>query len=348
MKKAIPFLCIFLIVLAISGLLFWRYQDNKVTMNTGYVNGNTAGNLYNAGLFCESNGTVFFANPDDDGRLYAMDADGQNLRKLCNDTVMYINADSNYVYYVRDNTEHFQSTTSDTPSFPYFSFNNNSLCRIDRVGGKCTILDEDPCIYASLIGNYIYYLHYDTKTATTLYKIKIDGTEKTKLSDTYVFTCSTDGPYFFYNGMESDGYIYRYDTTTDSAVMIYPHNAYKPTVSADGNAYYLDVDHNNTLVHVDIASDNPITLTTESIDLYNVYGSTVFYQNYDPNGSALCCIQNDGTGKTILAQGNFSNINVTSYYTYFTDFRTGNVLYTSTSNPGSLTPFHPGIIEDGN
>lgn len=346
MKKALPIIVILLIVLGIAGLVFYQYQDSKVQMNTGYVNGNTAGNLYNAGLFCENNGTVFFSNPDDNGKLYSMDADGSNLTKLCNDTAMYINADSNYVYYVRDNTATFQSSTNGGPSFPYFSYNNNSLCRIDRAGGKCTILDEDPCIYASLIGNYIYYLHYDNETATTLYKIKIDGTEKTKLSDTYVFTCSTDGQYFFYNGMQYDGYIYRYDTATDSSVMIYPHNTYKPTVTADGNAYYLDVDRNNALVHVDIASDNPVTLTNDSVDLYNVYGSTIFYQNYDKDGSKLCCVQNDGSNYKVLAQGNYSNINVTSYYTYFTDFRTGNILYTSTSNPDALYAFHPGIIED--
>ena len=72
-------------------------------MNSGYVNGNSAGNLYNGGLFCESNGTVFFSNPSDNHRLYSMNPDGSDMKKLSDDTVSYIYADDHYVYYVRNN-----------------------------------------------------------------------------------------------------------------------------------------------------------------------------------------------------------------------------------------------------
>lgn len=100
-----------------------------------------------------------------------MNIDGSNIHKLSNDTAMYINADKNYVYYVRNNNQKITSQT-------FFSYDRNSLCRIKRNGHGSTVLDPDPCIYASLIGNYIYYLHYDTQTATSLYRIRIDGEEK--------------------------------------------------------------------------------------------------------------------------------------------------------------------------
>ncbi len=98
MKKAIGIIIAVLVVIAIAGISIYSVLDNKIKYNDSYVNGNSAGNLYNAGLFCESNGTVFFANPDDNYRLYSMDLDGSNLKKLCSDTAMYINADDNYVY----------------------------------------------------------------------------------------------------------------------------------------------------------------------------------------------------------------------------------------------------------
>ncbi|MBS6682038.1 MAG: DUF5050 domain-containing protein, partial [Roseburia sp.] len=56
-------------------------------------------------------------------------------------------------------------------------------------------------------------------------------------------------------------------------------------------------------------------------------------------------IKNDGSDFKELAQGNYSNINVTSNRIYFTDFKTRQVFYTSTSNPGELTPFHPGVAK---
>ena len=98
-------------------------------------------------------------------------------------------------------------------------------------------------------------------------------------------------------------------------------------------------------MHTNIEADNPITLSTDSIDLYNVYGSTIFYQRYAGDDSALCMIKNDGSDFKELARGNYSNINVTSYYIYFTDFKTREVFCTPTENPGELTPFHPGVVK---
>ena len=54
--------------------------------NDGYVNGNTAGNLYNEGYFCEKDGIVYFANPADNYCLYSMNPDG----KMCIRDRIYI------------------------------------------------------------------------------------------------------------------------------------------------------------------------------------------------------------------------------------------------------------------
>lgn len=341
MKKALTILIGILLAGAVIGGFAFRYWNDRIRYNESYVNGNTAGNLYNGGLFCESSGTVFFANPDDSNRLYSMDLNGSNLKRLCSDTAMYINADSHYVYYVRRNSKYEYGG-----NLSVFSFNNNSLCRISRDGGRVTVLDKDPCIYATLIGNYIYYLHYDSETATRLYKIGIDGKEKKELSSEYMFTCSALGQYFYYNGMSGDGCLYEYNTANDTARMIYDCNCYKPIVTSDNNVYYLDVNRDNALVHTNIQFGNPTTLSTDSIDLFNVYGSMIFYQRYSKERSGLCMVRNDGTEFREIYDGNYSNIHVTSYYVYFTDFRTGQVFYTPTANPGEVFSFHPGVIYD--
>ena len=126
------------LVVVFAGLGFYSHQKSKIKYNTSYVNGNTAGNLYNAGLFCEKNGTVYFANPDDDYRLYSMDTNGNHLKKLSYDRVMYINADDHYVYYVRNNE-------NNGTGFVFFSYARNSLCRIDQNGENTKIFDKDPC-----------------------------------------------------------------------------------------------------------------------------------------------------------------------------------------------------------
>ena len=235
MKKRLPIIIIAVFVVVFAGLGFYSHQKNKIKYNTSYVNGNTAGNLYNAGLFCEKNGTVYFANPDDDYRLYSMDTNGNHLKKLSYDRVMYINADDHYVYYVRNNE-------NNGTGFDFFSYARNSLCRIDQNGENTKILDKDPCLYASLVGNYIYYLHYDDKDATTLYKIGIDGEGRKKVYSPYIFTCSTLGQYIYTSGTESDGAIYQLDTASDSLSKVYECNSFKPIVTSDDNVYYMDVD----------------------------------------------------------------------------------------------------------
>ena len=60
------------------------------------MNGSTAGNLYNGGLFCEYDGTVYFSNPSDGGKLYSgrgisTDIVGASIRA-------YLNALNKIVY----------------------------------------------------------------------------------------------------------------------------------------------------------------------------------------------------------------------------------------------------------
>ena len=80
MKKiVIGIIAVLLCVLIFFGSKLFQTESK---MNQGYINGNTAGNLYNGGSFCEYNGVIYFSNPNDNGKLYSMDSNGQNLKKI--------------------------------------------------------------------------------------------------------------------------------------------------------------------------------------------------------------------------------------------------------------------------
>ncbi len=341
MKKHLKTIIIILLLLLLGiGLYIAVSYSNRVKFNDDYVNGNTAGNLYNGGYFCEYEGTIYFANPDDENKLYSMDSNGKNIQKISNDMVGFLNVDENYIYYVRNNPRA-------SVSFDNFSFFQNALCRLSKGGKNVEVLDEDPCNYASLCGNYIYYLHYDEQTASTLYKVKIDGTERQQILNSAIYTCSANGQYIYYNGMTTDGSLYCLDTATDHKSLVYECNSFKPIVNSRSDVYYLDVDQDNALVHVDIDAGKPVTLTDDSIDLYNVYGDTIYYQNYkDNNESALCSIKSNGTSQTLIQKGYFKNIHVTSQFVFFTDYYSDIVYYFSRSNPNDIREFHPGVDEN--
>lgn len=329
-----------IVVLLLGGGIFvaTKLANPDTKMNQGYVNGNTAGNLYNGGLFCEYNGVIFFSNPSDGGKLYSMDSNGNNLKKLSEDVATYINADENYVYYIRNNS-------GSSLDFNYVAFYRNALVRIDRDGGNTVILDTEPCLYASLIGNYIYYIHYDELEASTLYKVRIDGEEQQQVMSEAVYTCNADGQFFYYNGMSADGSIHRYDTVSDSSTVIYVGNCFKPIVNDGVDVYYIDGDTDCSIVHTNINFDNPTFITTDSVDSYNLYGSYIYYQRYDKDGSALCMIKNDGTDFKVLREGDYCDINVTSYFVFFREYHSGDMYYFSRTNPYVIEKFDPGVLE---
>ncbi len=337
MKKLITVI----ITIAILGILIFagtHLGKKNTIMNEGFVNGNTAGNLYNGGLFCESNGVIFFSNPSDGGKLYSMDANGNNLKKINDDVATYINADENYVYYVRNNS-------GSSLNFNYVAFHRNALVRIDRDGDNLIILDTEPCLYASLIGNYIYYLHYDEQDASTLYKVRIDGEEQKQVMNDAVFTCNADGQYFYYNGMDTDGSIHRFDTVNDNSTIVYVGNCFQPIVSDGKDVYYIDGNTDYSIVHTNLQFSNPTYVTRDSVDAYNVYGSYIYYQKYDKDGSALCMVKNDGSESMIIREGSFCDIHVTSYYVFFREYYSGDMYYFPRTNPNDVQRFSPGTLE---
>ena len=73
MKKVITILLIILVLAAGVGFGVYHHKSNETKFNDDYINGNTAGNLYNAGIFCTAaDGTIYFANPSDSSKLYSM------------------------------------------------------------------------------------------------------------------------------------------------------------------------------------------------------------------------------------------------------------------------------------
>lgn len=337
MKK---FLAPLIIVLIIASVALGSYISSKTHFNDTYVNGNTAGNLYNNGLFCEANGKIYFSNPSDNGYLYEMTSDGQNVKKLYEDKASFINADENYLYYVRNNVG------ADT-DYSFLHINTNSLCRYDLKRKKVKVLETEPSLYASLIGNYIYYIHYDTETASTSYRVKIDGSEREQWDKNPYFTCSTNGQYLYYNGLENDHNIYQMNTENQTSHVIYNGNCWQPVVD-NNNIYFMDCEAGYALSRLSSTDQTPQILNNSRIECFNVYGNSIYFQTNGANGgeAALCRMDTDGNNVTVIQKGNFTNINVTSRYVYFSEYGKETTVYkTPTNGDGSVTLFTPPSVE---
>lgn len=334
MKKTLKLILPIIIgIILVGGIIFTKYMDHT-KFPSDYQVGNTSGNLYNKGLFCEREGTVFFSNPNDHFALYSMDSNGTNLKKLSSDQVAYLNVDDHYVFYTRSNI----SINSD---FSFLNIQNYSLCRLQKNGKKELVLDSDPCLYATQYKDEIYYIHYDKETASTLRKININGKSKEKLSKLPILPISRNNKKLYYAGTETDHFLHYIDTETNNTGIAYNGNCYNPIVE-NNLVYFMDVDENYALAKVDLSTGVKTIITTDRVDCYNIYGTAIYYQLSSQTEPALYRIQTDGSKKEKITEGNFTNINITSRYVYFYDFKSPSVcFYTPTNGPIQVQLFNP-------
>lgn len=336
MRKNISRILLAVLALALVIYVAIHLFATRTKFHDTYVNGNTAGNLYNGGLFCEYDGILYFANPQDGFRLYSMPVEGGTAKKICNDRVTYLNVDEHYIYYARDNQ-------NQGGLFSFLHWNNNSLCRIDRNGKHFVVLDSDPSMYASLLGDYLYYIHYDTENASQLYRVRIDGKEREKVDDSPYYTCSTNGSVLYYNGLKRDRHIYSLDTRTGSETTLFLGDCWMPVVEGDV-AYYLDVSNDYRLTRADLNTQETRALTQERVDCFNVAGGYIYYaRNEDP---ALCRMKIDGSDQEEIMSGIFTDIHVTSRYAYFCPLNEEGTFYcVPTVGAQNVTMFEP-FVED--
>lgn len=325
----------FIIIVIVIVLKFNR----RTIYNEEQVVGNTAGNLYNGGLFCEQGGRIYFSNSEDDGALYCMDSNFTDIEKLSTDKACYINVDSNYIYYSRINY------AKEEPSQNIFVFYNRGIYRIKHNGKNLFLLYREPNGLLSLYGNRILYQHYTESTGTTLYEVGIDAKNENKISDDPILPASYYKGYLYYAGAGKDHNIHAMDVETKRDSIVYAGNCYMPIATEKG-IYFISLADNYALCFLDYSSQEPVTLTEDSCSFYNISadGNTIYYQVDGGTNNRLCKLDlTSGVTETIM-DGNYKNIHVTSKYVFFRDYDETNT-YAYNSSSGELEIFKAPVVD---
>lgn len=330
MSKKARYILIAAIVLVvlIALLIVNRYLD-RIPANPPGTVGNTAGNINNAGLFCESEGMVYFSNPLDNGCLYSMTADEQNIAKLGNSSVRNILAGGKYLYY-------FQTIASGEAGLGYMR-SRNSFNRCLKNGKDAASMTTDVVVSGQLVDNYLY-LMTASSPAPAFYKLKIDRSDKQTLAEYSVNpACARDGM-IYYNGTQNNHYLYVLNTADDTVTELWEGNIWYPCL--DGNyIYYMDVANNYRLCRYDMNQRVIEVLTNDRVDCFNVGGGYIYYQCNSATSPALKMMGADGSNPTVVAEGNYTNINMTSRYVYFQEFGNDSSLYHCPLGSNSYSTF---------
>ena len=316
-KKTKQILIIFITLLVVALLCVLALNSNKVKLNKTNVIGNTAGNLNNGGLFCEKNGLVYFSNPYDGGALYSMNPDGTNIKRILAAKVKFISVDDNHIYY-------YQQSASGTGGLGYVR-STYGMYRVNLKGKQGECLTQDSVFDMQLIGNYIYYTTA-TPDSPQLRKVKIDESENKLLSLSALNPSCAVGDQFYFNGMESNHYLYSWDVNSDTESVVWKGNIWDP-VYENGYIYYMDVADGYKLCRYSLAEDRVEILTHDRVDCFNVGGGYIYYQANSKNHPALKMMNVNGGNIFTVAEGNYTAINMTSRYVYFKLFGTESPLY---------------------
>lgn len=331
MKKSTKQALFILVIVAIllTLLLVFSLLSDRVSMNPLGTVGNTAGNLNNGGLFCEYNETIFFSNARENGKLYAMNPDESNVRKLSDLHVCNILAGGKYLYY-------FQHDTGGGSGFSNI-VSVESFNRCNLKGTNTRSLTRDIVVKGQLVNNHLYLLTSDNNK-TYFYKMKIDKSEIVPLADYEVNpSCARDGIIYF-NGTQNDHYLYTLDTKSDISTEIWQGNLWYPLIDGD-YIYYMDLDLNYSLCRYSLSTQTSEVLTEDRVECFNVGNGYIYYQKNGDNPQ-LRCMRTDGTNNKVIAEGNYTNINMTSQYVYFQEFGFENLSYHSYIGSDSYSDFN--------
>lgn len=328
-KNAKVILVSILIAAALAALLFFTWWNSRIPMNPPGTVGNTAGNLNNGGFFCEYGGKVYFSNAYDGGSLYSMDPAEGSIRKLNSVQVRNILAGGKYLYY-------FQLGASGEAGFGAVR-SSKSFNRCGLNGKNAVGLTRDVVVTAQLVDNYLYMLTAD-KPTPKFYKLKIDKSDQLPLAGYAINpACAVNGV-IYYNGTRDDHYLYTLDTATDVSSVAWEGNLWYPVVEGD-YVYYMDVANDYRLCRYSFSRDLIEVLTDDRVDCFNVGNGYIYYQQNSGTAPQLKCMRTDGSGVLTVAEGNYSNINMTSRYVYFQAYGNETSLYHSPLGTAQYSAF---------
>ena len=334
MNKKLQITLIFgILILILAGLGFLLFYSDRVALNPPGTVGNTAGNLNNGGLFCEYDGTVYFSNSSQGGCLYAMDPDESNIRQLNTLKVGNLLAGGKYLYYFQLGAAESQSTGIGN----LLSAHSFERCGLD--GSRAVSLTRDVVVTGQLIDNYLYLLT-TSNSGISFYKTKIDGSETTELADYIINPACAENGTIYYVGTETNHYLYTLDTATDVSNELWRGDLWNPVKSGD-YFYYLDVANNYRLCRYSLSRNEIQVMTEDRVDCFNVGGGYIYYQKNSADQPQLKFMSAEGGEAYVLAEGNYTKINMTSRYVYFQEFGDTGTLYHSPLGSGSYSAFLP-------
>lgn len=302
-----------IILILLIGLSILSSFTQRVPENPEGTVGNSAGNLNNGGLFCETEDKIYFSNAYDNNRLYSMNKDETDIKKLADVSVEYLCAGGNYLYY-------HQSSSKGGSGLGYVR-NISGLYRMDLKRKAIKGLASEGSGMVQLVNNELYYQYYKKSEGASLYSYSLDGKSNIPvIPDLINPSCVWNNQIYYTDTADARG-LYVFDPATKTSSLHTAENIWFPQIQ-DSYIYYMDASNDYCLCRFRLSDQEPAVeiLTADRVDTFLVFGNMIYYQKNDREAPALKRMELDGSNNEMVAEGNYENLNGASYYIYFNRF----------------------------
>lgn len=340
MNNRVKTVLIFIIVISVSAIFVLLGKiSSRLPENPPDHAGNTAGNLYNRGLFAQDDTYIYFANLSDRFRLYRMNSSLEQVERINTDSVEYINLDSSsaFLYYSRINYR------QNTPGSTAFDILSTGIYRCSLKSRKLTRLYSNSCGTVLLAGNRLFYQAHGKDGSFDLYErfINKKNADDTLVTAEYINPACYYGGLLYYSGVEKDHCLYTYQPENGTSSLFADLDCYQP-IATDTGVYFLSQPHNYALFYLPYTSDTASLITKNRLSSYNLSADarTLFYQVDGGKNNRLCRYDIASKEETTLLEGDYKNLNTVFGYLFFTDF-SETICYCYDINADALFVFTP-------
>jgi hypothetical protein len=328
-------IALFIVTLLAIGII-WGYSHDKTYDNDENEIGNSSGNIYNGGLFCQQDDYIYFSNDNDEGSLYVMNSFCNQFKKVSNDKAVYINADDNYIYYIRANN------TKETAKNNFLHFNNTGIYRINQNGSHLKCVSRMPGAYLTLAGNFLYYQGYDVNTGLLLYYNHIDcANEKILIKDTVIPAAVIDNNlYYNYNDVDHNINVLSLSSFTSKTQL---NGSFAYPVFLGNFIYYINMKDHYKIYRINLDGSNPSKLVDKCCCTFNITnnGKFLYYQVDNGKNNCICRLNLETMEEETLSLGNYKQIHVTEDYVFFKDFDNTKTYIVSADGESKVSIFDP-------
>lgn len=177
---------------------------------------------------------------------------------------------------------------------------------------------------AAINGDWIYYTT-GLFEKSELYKIRTDGTGKTKISDDYAEEINVLGDWIYYANLTDNYRVYKIKTDGTGKTKVISDKTGDINIIGDW-IYYANDDDNLRLYKIKTDGTGRVKLGDDQATFLDVINQTIYYTNVDDDFK-LYKINTDGTGREKLVDESVSRIYVADWFIYYVDFTENRNLY---------------------